>query len=113
MDELVRGIKKTKSKNANDFVEFQHKGFWRQQNWKGQLGKDAAAFVDQSGQDVLVARKDDVKIKPEGKVLLGKTLKASIRIGDRRMHALIKPEYYQRYQAWKETAASAEARPAA
>jgi len=65
------------------------------------LGETAAIFVDKNGHDVLVAHKDDVIIKVKGKVLLGKTLKASIRIGDHKFEGTISPESYQSYMDWK------------
>jgi hypothetical protein len=36
-----------------------------------------------------------------GKVLLGKTLKVSVRLKDRVTEGLISPEEYAKYEAWK------------
>jgi hypothetical protein len=101
MDALVNQILWANIKNTDDVVQFRQKDFFKQRSWKGQLAERAAAFVDQTNLDVLIARKEDVEIRVRGKVLIGKTLKASFSVRDRRMHVLISPESYQRYEAWK------------
>ena len=60
-----------------------------------------ALFIDKRGYDIQVATRDDVLIRESGKVLIGKALKASIRIGDQWYQGLINPESYAKYKRWK------------
>jgi hypothetical protein len=103
LDKVVAKIKKLKSAEAGDIIGFRiaAKFMKPQQDFKGQLGENAAIFIDKNGHDVLVAHKDDVIIKVQGKVLLGKTLKASIRVAEHKLEGTISPESYQRYVDWK------------
>jgi hypothetical protein len=103
LDKVVAKIKKLKSSEADDIIGFRIAArFMRpQQDFKGQLGANAAIFIDKRGHDVLVAHKDEVRIKVKGKVLLGKTLKAAIRVGEHKLEGTISPESYQRYVDWK------------
>jgi hypothetical protein len=103
LDKVVAKIKKLKSSEADDIIGFRIAARFMkpQQDFKGQLGEDAAIFIDKRGHDILVGHKDDVLIKVKGKVLLGKTLKASIRVAEHRLEGTISPESYQRYVDWK------------
>jgi hypothetical protein len=103
LEKVVEKIKKLKSAEASDIIGFRvTQQFMKpQQDFKGQLGENAAIFVDKRGHDILVAHKDDVIIKVKGKVLLGKTLKASFRVGEHKLEGTISPESYQRYVDWK------------
>jgi hypothetical protein len=99
---MIARIKSLKSSEGSSLVNFRSKGFLKQQDWKGELGTKAAIFIDLNGYDVLVANKDDVEIEATGKVLIGKTLKVSVRIAEHSMRATMSPESYERYEDWKE-----------
>jgi hypothetical protein len=104
LDAIVEKLKKLKSKDAPDVIGFRvPQRFMRpQQDWKGQLGSDAAIFIDKRGHDVMVAHKDDVEIEVTGKVLIGKTLKVSVRVAEHSMPATMSPDSFERYEDWKE-----------
>jgi hypothetical protein len=103
LDSVVARIKNAKSKDSSDIIGFRvAQQFMKpQQDWKGQLGTDAAIFIDKRGHDIMVAHKDDVEIEVTGKVLIGKTLKVSVRVAEHSMQATISPESYERYEDWK------------
>lgn len=103
LDAIVEKIKKLKSKDAPEIIGFRvpQRFMKPQQDWKGQLGRDAAIFIDKRGHDIMVAHKDDVEIDVNGKVLLGKTLKVSVRVAEHRLDGTISPESYERYEEWK------------
>lgn len=103
LDRVVERIKKLKSSDSDDIVGFRvaAKFMKPQQDFKGQLGENAAIFIDKRGHDILVGHKDDVIIKVKGKVLIGKTLKASIQVAEHKLEGTISPESYQRYVDWK------------
>jgi hypothetical protein len=101
MDKLVKQIQKTKTKATDDHIAFQTKGFLQQQVWKGQLARAAALFVDQTGHEVMVLHEDQFEMTVRGKVLIGKTLKVSVRFKDRVTDGLISPEEYAKYESWK------------
>jgi hypothetical protein len=103
LDQIVELIKKLKSKDAPEIIGFRMPlRFMRpQQDWKGQLGGNAAIFIDKRGHDIMVAHKDDVEIEVRGKVLIGKTLKVSVTVAQHRLDGTISPESYERYQEWK------------
>jgi len=101
VDNVVWTIARAKVKEQSDFVEFQTKTFTAQKVWKGKLSQDLAVFVQGSGQDIVFASKNDVHFVKQGKVLIGKTLKASFRIRDRKLTGTIAPEIFDRYEAWK------------
>jgi len=51
--------------------------------------------------DVIVARKEEVHIEVKGKVALGKTRKATIRIREHTLKVLIPPDSLAAIEAWK------------
>jgi hypothetical protein len=103
LDAVIQKIKNARSKGAPNIIGFRvAQQFMKpQQDWKGQLGTDAAIFIDKRGHDIMVAHKDDVEIEVTGKVLVGKTLKVSVRVAEHSMQATISPESYERYEDWK------------
>jgi hypothetical protein len=100
VDDLVKGIAKSKAAKEPDIIQFQISS-GQPPVWKGRLLADAALCVSANGQEAVIARKNDVSITAEGKVLLGKNLKASFQFGDRIFKGSIAPEFFDRYQAWK------------
>ncbi|MDX9980284.1 MAG: hypothetical protein RBU25_09700 [Lentisphaeria bacterium] len=97
IDDIVKEILKMKGKTDQDLVEFQMEG----KAWKGRLSEDMAVFVEVLTQDVAFARKDAVRILPQGKALIGKTIKATIKFRDKAQNGTISPENFARYEAWK------------
>jgi hypothetical protein len=82
-------------------ISFQVRAFAHQKNWLGQLREKFAFFVEKMSKEVLIAEKRDVSIKTHGKVLLSKTLKAKVRIGEQSWEAVISPESFDRFRDWK------------
>jgi hypothetical protein len=101
MDRLVQTILKGDVKVEQDMVAFQARGFAQQKQWLGRLGDEAAVFVEKMSKEILVARKKKVRIKPHGKVLLGKSLKASVTIGKQHWEAVISSTSFDRFRDWK------------
>jgi hypothetical protein len=102
MDKLVKTILKANAKEDEDIVTFQVRPFAQHPKaWRGQLGRNGAVFVDKNSKEVLVAPKEEVRIEPHGKVLIGQTLKASVKIRDHKWEALISPTSFDRYRDWK------------
>jgi len=101
MNDLVRNVLSADSKLDEDIVGFRVKNFWQQAQWRGGLSSHAALFVQRVTKEVLVARKEDVFIEPHGKVLLGNSLKAMVKIGDHKWGALISPQAFDRFREWK------------
>jgi hypothetical protein len=103
MDRLVKTVLKANSKEDEDIIGFQVRGGFAQQQrqWRGLLCRKWAAFVDKASKEVLIAPKDEVSIEPHGKVLLGQTLKAMVRIRDQKWEALVSPTSFDRFRDWK------------
>jgi hypothetical protein len=101
MDRLVKTILKANAKTDEDIVTFSASTFMQKKMWRGQLRDNVAVFVDKMSKEILVADKADVRIEPHGKVLIGKTLKASVKILDQKWEALIAPTEFERYRDWK------------
>jgi hypothetical protein len=101
LDELVKKIQKTKPKDAEGLVLFQVETFFGRQPWKGQLTDNGVLFVSVMMPDVIVARREEVHIEVKGKVVLGKTRKATIRIREHTLKVLIPPDSLAAIEAWK------------
>jgi hypothetical protein len=97
IDDIVKEVIKMKPKVNLDLIELQIDD----KAWRGRLSEDMAVFVEILTQDVAFARKDDVRITPQGKVLLGKSIKGTIKFRDKAQKCTINPESFARYQAWK------------
>ncbi len=101
MNDLVTNVLSADSKLDEDIVGFRTKTFWQQAQWRGGLSAHAAIFVQKVTKETLVAWKKDVFIEPRGKVLLGSSLKAKVKIGDYKWDALMSSQSFDRYRAWK------------
>lgn len=101
IDDFVKTLNRTKARDQSDIVEFQTTTFVSPKAWKGRLLGNSAVFVERSGYDIVFAPKTEVDFDRQGKVLLGKTLKVSIRISDLRMNGSIAPKYFERFEQWK------------
>lgn len=101
LDTVVKDIRKTKVSADPNRVDFAIKAFPSSQTWRGRLTPGMGIFVG-SNHDVVVAGPPDVDISTAGKVLLGKSLKANIRLGARSFkNATLLPESFDRYKRWK------------
>jgi hypothetical protein len=101
MDRLVKSILKADSNEDEDIIGFSARTFNQQLVWRGRLGRNVAMFVEKKTKEVLVAGKEDVSIEPHGKVLIGQTLKAAVRIREHKWEALVSPRSFDRFRDWK------------
>jgi hypothetical protein len=103
IDEIVGDINRSKMGKDPQMIQFQAKTFFSPQAWKGRLRSNHAIFVGMTKNDLIFTRPADVEIRREGKVLVGKTLKAKFQIADRSFKGTISPEAFDRYADWKQT----------
>jgi hypothetical protein len=103
IDQIVNDIHRSKMDKDPQVIQFQAKTFFSPQVWKGRLRSNHAIFVGMSKNDLIFARPGDVDIRRDGKVLVGKTLKATFRIADRTFKGTLSPEAFNRYTDWKQT----------
>jgi hypothetical protein len=97
MDALISKIHKSKETEVGA-VQFKAKG----RAWKGLLARDAVIFLDGLKQETaLVARRDEFSVESQGKVLIGSSLRANFRIGDRNLSGTISPESLQKIEKWQ------------
>lgn len=101
LNNLVNTIRSAKPEEEPDIVEFEAKNFPNERMWKGKLAQGWAVFIARGGSDVVFTAKKDVEFVKTGKALLGKTLKASFKLGTWKMQGSISPELFDRFQAWK------------
>lgn len=101
INDIAKTIKRAKAKQQSDIVVFKTQTFISQKEWKGRLSQNSAVFVDGTGNDIVFTPKTDVDFVKQGKVLLGKTIKASFRIRDREMTGTIAPVFLDRFDEWK------------
>ncbi|HAF94697.1 MAG: hypothetical protein A2X34_00335 [Elusimicrobia bacterium GWC2_51_8] len=105
MNSVVKIIKNGKPTEHLDFVEFQTVTALSsmQEIWKGRLYKDFAVFVNDSGTEVIYAKKKEVNfVKPE--VAFIDTIKTSCKICDKQMVINIAPELFKRIEVWRASA---------
>ncbi len=108
VDELVGAVTSADIKKDKDVIQFQTKGFTREEAWKARLAGEVGIFVAIIGDEALFVRRGEANIASKGKVLLGKSLKASFQIGGRKFKGTIPPESMQRFEAWKASAGEKE-----
>jgi hypothetical protein len=101
MDKVVKRILKANVSDEEDMVVFQTKGFMYQKQWRGRLRRNVALFVEKRTKEVVATDKADMSIEPRGKVLLGKSLKATIQIGEQTWQAVLSPESFDHFRDWK------------
>ncbi|MDD2365893.1 MAG: zinc-ribbon domain-containing protein [Desulfuromonadaceae bacterium] len=101
IDEYVKAIAKVKAKEESDYIKFKTTTFASHQTWKGKLSKNEIFIADNSGHDVIFATKDEIEINKIRKSLIGKNIKVSFRIRDRKLTGSIAPEFLNRYEGWK------------
>lgn len=100
LDGMVTTMWKTKVKDATDVIEFTTTGFHAAM-WKGRLTETGAVLATDGGREVRVAARDEFDIAEQGKVLIGKSLKATITIRGKAAKGTIPPESYERFQQWR------------
>ena len=101
IDQIVDEMKKATLASDPRLLEFTGKSFSSQQAWRGRLGEASGVFIADGGQDLVFAQKQAVSISSDGKVWIGKSLKATFSIGERNFSGTISPEAFQRYEEWK------------
>ncbi len=102
IDQIVGDIKRAKIDKDSQIIQFQAKTFLSPQAWKGRLGSNHAIFIGMTKNDLIFARPEDVEIRRDGKVMIGKTLKATFQIADRSFKGTISPQAFDRYTDWKQ-----------
>lgn len=100
LDGMVTAMWKSKVKESSDLVEFTTSGFHAAQ-WKARLTDSLAVLATDGGREVKVATRDEIDIAEKGKVLIGKSLKATFTIRGKAVQGVIAPESYERFQQWK------------
>lgn len=102
VDEIISSIQKAKPEESADIIEFRSKGFTTDQTWRGKLGAETALFITVRDAEPLFLHKNEVNIEKKGKVILGKTLTVSARLGDQKFkNSFMAPEHLERYETWK------------
>lgn len=100
LDALVAAMWKSKVKESVDLVEFKVNGF-HETPWKARLTDTLAIMATDGGREVRVAARGEIDIAENGKVLIGRSLKATFTIRGKAMKGTIPPESYERFQQWK------------
>jgi hypothetical protein len=100
LDTMATALWKSRAKDTDTIVEFDVSGL-RAARWKVRLDPDMVLLATEGGAEVRVSSRDAIEIEDRGKVMLGKSRKATIRIGAKTLKGTIKPESLQRFQQWK------------
>ncbi len=103
---LIKTITKSKMKKSEDMIEFKAKPFFgRAKYLKGILLDDSAIFMAKTSMkrkhELFCARKEDVNITTRRKLILQRSYKAILQIGEKEMEGLISKKSLERYAAWK------------
>jgi hypothetical protein len=100
LDGMVTAMWKSKVKESTDLIEFMVDGF-HATPWKARLTDSVAILATDGGREVKVAARGEIDIAERGKVLIGKSLKATITLRGKTLKGNIPPESYERFQQWK------------
>ena len=100
LDGLVGAMWKSKVKESMDLIEFKVNGF-HETPWKARLTDTLAILATDGGREVKVAARGEIDIAETGKVLIGRSLKATVTVRGKAMKGTIPPESYERFQQWK------------
>jgi len=100
LDGMVSEMWKAKVKESSDIIEFKVSGF-HETPWKARLTDSLAVLATLGGNEVKVATRAEFDIAENGKVLIGKSLKATFTIGGKAMKGTLSPESFERFQLWK------------
>ena len=98
-DEVANNISGLKPADSKDVIEFIPADVFTNK-WKGKLEEKLAIFVQGKGDDMLVASQEQVNIEP-GDTSPGKSIKACLQIGKRKIKGTLSLEDLYRYEAWK------------
>jgi hypothetical protein len=99
-DQVVNSISGAKPGDSKDIIEFKP-GEFNGRNWKGKLEEKLAIFVQGKGDDMLLARKEHMNIVELGNSPLGKSLRATLQIRNRKIKGTLSPESFKTYKMWK------------
>jgi membrane-bound ClpP family serine protease len=100
LDGMVSSMWKSKVKETQDVIEFKVSGF-HETPWKARLTDSLAVLATLGGNEVKVASRAEFDIAENGKVLIGKSLKATFTIRGKAMKGTLSPESFERFQFWK------------
>lgn len=100
LDGMVRSMWKARVKESSDVIEFKVSGF-HETPWKARLTDSLAVLATLGGNEVRVATRAEFDIAENGKVLIGKSLKATFTIRGKTMKGTLSPESFERFQLWK------------
>jgi hypothetical protein len=101
MDRIVQRLLSANATDNEDIVVFQVRAFAQGKEWRGQLRDRVVIFVEKMSKELMVAARDEMSIVPYSKVLIGKTLKATVKIAEHKWEALISPTSFDNYRHWK------------
>jgi hypothetical protein len=111
VDRLAEEIRKAKVKTDPTLFEFVVSSY-PQQTWRGRIMDGFAVLVEKTRHETLFLNRDDFMIVPNGKVVLGNSLKALFHFRDRSLKGTVSAESYARYQQWKAAALPTAVPPA-
>lgn len=100
LDGMVSSMWKAKVKESSDLIEFKVSGF-HETPWKARLTDSLAILATLGGNEVRVATRAEFDIAENGKVLIGKSLKATFTVRGKAMKGTLSPESFERFQLWK------------
>lgn len=100
LDGMVSAMWKAKVKESQDVIEFKVSGF-HETPWKARLTDSLAILATLGGNEVRVATRAEFDIAENGKVLIGKSLKATFTVRGKAMKGTLSPESFERFQLWK------------
>ena len=96
MDGLIKTVIKGNPKKREDLVTLTaFVGVWK----AGLFGEEML-LIDQKKQDVCFVKREEVKLRSEGNVVLGKDVKVVLEAGERRWKGQMKPPQYERLETW-------------
>lgn len=110
---IGRALVNAHRKYESDLIEFSIKPTFFNDDkriWKGLLLSEFAVFADDSGEDLILANKDDVQLLNQRKftniegLKLRQKLNVSFQICERKLGGIMSMEDMERFQSWKETA---------
>jgi hypothetical protein len=98
--ELAQAIRKAKTKESPDLLEFTTTG-WHAKRWKARLTERAAIIACVGSHETHVVARERLEVTTQGKVMIGRDLKATITWGGKPHRGTMSPEGFERYQVWK------------
>ena len=106
VDEIIKSVIRLQPSESENVIQFQTIERFRffGMSWKGKLVGDVGIFTTLAGNEAIFARRDEAQFIKKGKslsVLSGKKINVSMQIGNKKLHGIMSPESFQRYELWK------------